>query len=207
MEAKLSITEMRRSSRLAVNHTAPGIHPIIGAVLLAIENISAVGFKVRARNGIGPGDRLLINLPRLGRLQALCISTKNQQARFLFDSPIPSGQFEPMIASMKAMRPSSATSPPLAEQIEVATSEVPSVSHRKAERKRALAVASLCTPNGWAKVRVKDYSNTGVRFISEQSIPVGVDVIYRRGDVFAAAKIIWSTGNEAGLEFYREHIG
>ena len=62
----------------------------------------------------------------------------------------------------------------------------------------------MCLPDGWKKVRVKDYSDTGIRFFSNHSIPVGIDVIFKLGAIFSAAKVVWSTGNDAGLEFYRE---
>jgi hypothetical protein len=31
-----------------------------------------------------------------------------------------------------------------------------------------------------------------------------VDALFNRGDLFAAARIVWSEGKEAGLQFYRE---
>lgn len=202
--AQLSIIEMRRSARFPVNHMAPGEHRILGEILLAIENISTAGFMVGFRHEIERGDRLVLILPRLGRLEALCMWTKHQQAGFLFERPIPHDEFEQVLASMKEDRVLSTVSQPEPEGMQDAKPGVPNVSIPSSERKRALSFANLCTPNGWEKVRVKDCSETGLRFVSRHAIPVGLDVTFKQGDIFTAAKIVWSAGNEARLEFFCE---
>ena len=163
-----------------------------------------VGFMVTARAGIGRGERLMVALPKFGRIEALCIWTRSQQAGFLFERPLPTSQLERVVDSMKAVRPPSIERQPKAESLELATSEMAAGSLRNSGRKRAIISATLCMPDGWKNVRVKDYSDTGVRFFSNHSIPVGIDVIFKLGEIFSAARVVWSTGTEAGLEFYRE---
>lgn len=105
--AQLSIAELRTSTRFAVNHEVMADHCTLGEVPMAIVNISMVGFMVNARGGIERGERLLLKLPEFGRLEALCIWTRFQQAGFLFERPIPSDKFERVVADMKDARASS----------------------------------------------------------------------------------------------------
>lgn len=105
--AQLSVTELRRSARFAVDHKVMADHRTLGEVPMAVVNISMVGFMVNARGGIERGERLLLKLPEFGRLEALCIWTRLQQAGFLFERPIPSDKFERLVADMKTARASS----------------------------------------------------------------------------------------------------
>ena len=74
----------------------------MGELTLAIANISMVGFRLNARAVIGRGERLMVQLPEYGRLEAFCIWTRSQQAGFMFERPIPRDKFELVVASMKA---------------------------------------------------------------------------------------------------------
>ena len=53
-------------------------------------------------------------------------------------------------------------------------------------------------------VRVRDFSPSGCQVVSDEALPCGVDAIFQRAGLFAAARIVWSEGKEAGLKFYRE---
>ena len=75
---------------------------------------------------------------------------------------------------------------------------------RAAERDRVLLGATIVSPAGSHRVRVRDFSATGCQVVSDQALPSGVDAIFQRAGVFAAARIVWSEGKEAGLQFYRE---
>ena len=75
---------------------------------------------------------------------------------------------------------------------------------RAAERDRVLLGATIVSPAGSHRVRVRDFSATGCQVVSDQALPSGVDALFSRGDLFAAARIVWSEGKEAGLQFYRE---
>ena len=76
-------------------------------------------------------------------------------------------------------------------------------SLQRAPRNRVVWNASIVTPRGDQQVRVRDLSETGVRVWCEYEIPALADVIFKRGNVFAAAHVMWVKGQEAGLEFYR----
>ena len=75
---------------------------------------------------------------------------------------------------------------------------------RAAPRDRELLGATLVSPAGTLWVRVRDFSPTGCQIVSEEELPSGVDTMFQRADLFVAARIVWSEGKEAGLQFYRE---
>lgn len=80
----------------------------------------------------------------------------------------------------------------------------PAPAPRKAERKRVFLAAKLFTSDGVSSVVVRDLSKTGARLFAERGLAVDCDVILKRGSIFAAARVVWSEGGEAGLSFYRE---
>ena len=74
----------------------------------------------------------------------------------------------------------------------------------RAKRTRVLITGSLMTAAGMQKVTVRDVSRTGAHVIGVKNLRAECDAIFCRGDLFAAARIAWVDGNEAGLRFYRE---
>lgn len=80
----------------------------------------------------------------------------------------------------------------------------PSNLDRVPRRTRVLMTATLLTPDGAQKVRVRDLSSRGARVLIEQPISDGSDALFKRGQVFAAASIVWSSRVEAGISFYRQ---
>ena len=80
----------------------------------------------------------------------------------------------------------------------------PARGARAAARDRVLLGATLVSPAGSHRVRVRDFSPTGCHVVADEPLPSGVDAIFQRADLFAAARIVWSEGKEAGLQFYRE---
>jgi len=64
-------------------------------------------------------------------------------------------------------------------------------------------VATLFAPGGLSEVRVRDFSSGGARILSQRPLEQSIDVIFKRGRTFVAARVIWSNGHEAGLQFYR----
>jgi hypothetical protein len=75
---------------------------------------------------------------------------------------------------------------------------------RAAARDRVLLGATLVSHAGSHRVRVRDFSPTGCQIVADEPLPSGVDAIFQRAGLFAAARIVWSEGKEAGLQFYRE---
>jgi hypothetical protein len=75
---------------------------------------------------------------------------------------------------------------------------------RKPGRKRVLMRATVYAPDGAFTVWIRDISNGEAQVTSETRLPVGCDVIVKRGPLFAAAYIARSDANGAAIEFYRD---
>ena len=76
-------------------------------------------------------------------------------------------------------------------------------SARDASRTRVLMSVTLLTPAGERHVKVRDISSTGAHVIASDAMEKDCDVLFKRGSVFAAGRIVWSSGKEAGIKFYR----
>jgi hypothetical protein len=75
---------------------------------------------------------------------------------------------------------------------------------RKGSRKRVLMRGTLFTPEGAHVVWIRDISATGALVAGEDRLPQDCDVIFKRGPLFAAARIAWSNETGAGIKFYRD---
>ena len=76
---------------------------------------------------------------------------------------------------------------------------------RKTDRKRVLMVGTLVSCDGSKRVRIRDFSSKGAQVVLETPTEVAkCDVLLKRGDLCAAAKVAWIKGDEIGLTFYRE---
>ena len=79
-----------------------------------------------------------------------------------------------------------------------------SAEPRKLDRKHVLLSAIVISPEGAQAARIRDLSSSGVHVFCNRPPTIDSDVIFKRGDVFAAARVAWSDKDEAGLEFYRQ---
>ena len=77
-------------------------------------------------------------------------------------------------------------------------------SKRDGGRTRVLMFAKLLAPDGVQTVRVCDISPSGARVAAKMDLSNGGDVIFKRGGLFAAARITWTEGKQTGLKFYRK---
>jgi len=75
---------------------------------------------------------------------------------------------------------------------------------RRSARTRVLMVATLITCEGAKRVRIRDFSGKGAQVVLENGQVEKCDVLLKRGDLCAAAKVAWIKGDEVGLTFYRE---
>lgn len=75
---------------------------------------------------------------------------------------------------------------------------------RSNERKRVLMNATVIDSDGSEQVRVVDLNSLGARIACSRVLPVGEDLIFKRGALFIAGRVAWSKRDGAGLEFYRE---
>jgi len=99
--AQLSVTDMRRASRHPVDYTVIAEHLMHGDVKLHVTNISAHGFMIEDVENIGRGDRLIIRLPAVGRIEAYCIWLSGDRAGFQFERILRLEDFQSMIGEMQ----------------------------------------------------------------------------------------------------------
>ena len=99
--AQLSVTDMRRSTRHPVDYPVIGEHRDRGDMKLHVCNISAHGFMVDSPPAIERGDRLIIRLPQIGRIEAYCIWTTGDRAGFQFERIIRLDTFMVMIGELQ----------------------------------------------------------------------------------------------------------
>lgn len=77
-------------------------------------------------------------------------------------------------------------------------------ARRTDNRKRVLMVGKVVTCDGPARVRIRDFSSKGAQVIVESGEIKKCDVLLKRGEFCAAAKVAWIKGDEVGLTFYRD---
>jgi hypothetical protein len=75
---------------------------------------------------------------------------------------------------------------------------------RSGQRRRVIMIATLLTRDGAFKVRIRDISQVGAQVVGAAGIARGSDTLLKRQSLFAAARVVWSEGEEAGLKFYRK---
>ena len=99
--AQLSVTDQRRATRHPIDHPVIGEHRTRGDVPLHISNISAHGFMVSGAPVLGRGDRVIVRLPIIGRIEAYCIWTADERAGFQFERIIRLDDFMFMMAELQ----------------------------------------------------------------------------------------------------------
>lgn len=75
---------------------------------------------------------------------------------------------------------------------------------RKVDRRHVLLKATILAAEGEQEVRIKDLSSSGAQIACASPLRTDRDVIFKRGAIFAAARVAWSDSECAGLEFYRQ---
>lgn len=83
--ANLSVTDLRRATRHPVNHVVVVEHLTQGDLELHIRNLSAHGFMIDDAPPLRRGDRVMIRLPVVGRIEAYVIWTADTRAGFQFE--------------------------------------------------------------------------------------------------------------------------
>ena len=99
--AQLSITDMRRAARHPVDYPVIGEHRQLGDVHLRIVNISHQGFMAREVDALGRGERLIIRLPVIGRIEAHLIWETEDRAGFQFERVLRLDNFLEMIQALQ----------------------------------------------------------------------------------------------------------
>lgn len=99
--AQLTVTDLRRAARHPVDHTVIAEHAQKGEVMLHIANLSAHGFMTDDGIEYARGDRLIVRLPSVGRIEAYVIWTASERTGFQFERIIRLDDFNRMIAAMQ----------------------------------------------------------------------------------------------------------
>lgn len=99
--AQLSVTDLRRAARHPVDHPVIAEHQVRGDVKLHISNISAHGFMIDQSAELVRGDRVIIRLPVIGRIEAYVIWTRDERAGLQFERIIRVDDFMAMIDTLQ----------------------------------------------------------------------------------------------------------
>lgn len=102
--AQLSVTDLRRAARHPVDYRVIAEHRLLGDLHLHVVNISAHGFMIQGALGLGRGERVIIRLPQIGRIEAHLIWSTDDRAGFQFERII---RFEDFSHMIDAMQPNS----------------------------------------------------------------------------------------------------
>lgn len=102
----LSIPELRRSSRQSVDLHIIGEHLTHGDMKVHITNISMHGFMLSgaSEGTIAFGDRMIVRLPVIGRIEAYCMWLTADRAGFQFERVIRPDDFAEFIKQSQTAR-------------------------------------------------------------------------------------------------------
>lgn len=99
--ANLSVTDMRRAARHPVDFPVIVEHFVHGDLNLHVCNLSAHGFMVDNAEQLNRGDRVIIRLPIVGRIEAYVIWTRDERAGFQFERIIRLDDFVAIIDTLQ----------------------------------------------------------------------------------------------------------
>jgi hypothetical protein len=99
--AQLSVTDTRRAMRHPVDRSVIGEHRQLGDVPLHISNISTNGFMVTGRHSLQRGERIVVRLPVIGRIEAHLIWLTEDRSGFQFERIIRLDDFNQLIDAIQ----------------------------------------------------------------------------------------------------------
>ncbi len=99
--AQLTVTDMRRATRHPVDHKVIGEHRRLGDVHIHIVNLSAHGFMAEGPLELSRGERVVIRLPEVGRIEAHLIWATEGRSGFQFERIIRLDDFMRMIDTLQ----------------------------------------------------------------------------------------------------------
>ena len=99
--AQLTVTDLRRAARHPVDHKVIGEHRRLGDVHMQIVNLSAHGFMVSGALDMSRGERVVIRLPIVGRIEAHLIWATGERAGFQFARLIRLDDFMQLIDTLQ----------------------------------------------------------------------------------------------------------
>ncbi|MEM6858544.1 MAG: PilZ domain-containing protein [Pseudomonadota bacterium] len=99
--ANLSVTDLRRAARHPVDFPVIVEHYTRGDINVHVSNLSANGFMVDDADDLSRGDRVIIRLPVVGRIEAYVIWTREKRAGFQFERIIRLDDFMDIIDTLQ----------------------------------------------------------------------------------------------------------
>ena len=99
--AQLTVTDLRRAARHPVDHKVIGEHRRLGDVHMHVVNVSAHGFMTQGDLALTRGERVIIRLPELGRIEAHLIWVAEDRAGFQFERIVRLDDFMRMIDALQ----------------------------------------------------------------------------------------------------------
>ncbi len=99
--AQLSVTDLRRAARHPVDYPVIAEHNLRGDLRMHISNLSAHGFMISDSQNLERGDRVIIRLPVVGRIEAYVIWTREERAGFQFERIIRLDDFVAIIDTLQ----------------------------------------------------------------------------------------------------------
>jgi len=100
--AQLSVTELRTAMRHRVDHVVRAEHLNRGCEIeVRLRNLSANGVLIDPAPGLQRGDRIILRLPALGRIEAYCIWTVDTRAGCQFERVLRPAEFDAVLAGIR----------------------------------------------------------------------------------------------------------
>ncbi|MBH0113129.1 PilZ domain-containing protein [Novosphingobium sp. YJ-S2-02] len=99
--AQLTVTDKRRAARHPVDYKVIAEHRALGDVHLHIVNISAQGFMVQENTEMDRGERLVMRLPVIGRIESHLIWAHEGRAGFQFERIIRIDDFLKLVETIQ----------------------------------------------------------------------------------------------------------
>jgi len=99
--AQLTVTDKRRAARHPAEFKVIAEHRQLGDVHLNIVNVSAQGFMAKGLSGMERGERVVMRLPIIGRIEAHLIWSHEDRAGFQFERIIRMDDFAKLVDAMQ----------------------------------------------------------------------------------------------------------
>lgn len=99
--AQLTVTDQRRAARHPVDHKVIAEHRQLGDIHLHIVNLSAQGFMAQGDLQLERGERLVIRLPVVGRIESHLIWAHEGRSGFQFERIIRMDDLVKLIDSLQ----------------------------------------------------------------------------------------------------------
>jgi hypothetical protein len=99
--ARLTVTDVRQGTRHPVDYKAAAEHSRLGEVVLHVVNVSAQGFMIRGELALERGERIEVQLPLIGRIEAHLVWSHDDRAGFQFERLIRPDDFSKLVDTLQ----------------------------------------------------------------------------------------------------------